>query len=255
MSGFGQVFVIYHLGMDRLRLILIVLILLLIPAGSVYAAPLTQGAYEAEDCALPNCTTTGSWSVVSDAARKYYSTSTNTASLSFQAIGKVLILHRSVGVGTGTTTVCVNASCTAVVNSSSVGDLSYPVIFSLTGGTDNVTITSTSASPVYLDYWIILDTPGVGAFPTPVPTATILPSSTPASTTTPQPTPTPQPTATPMSMVWAISPNTKYDMANGQMVAFDFTITVGDLVLGIFLFGLLLMLIFKLFLDETRKRR
>lgn len=233
--------------MTRLRLIPFLLILLGLAAGSLLAAPLPQGFYQAEACVSPDCSLSGTWSIVADGARVYLSTSTNTSSVTFQTTGgKALIVYRSVGVGTGGMTVCVGASCTAVVNSSSAADFSFPVGFSLTGGTDTVTITATSASPIYIDAWMILADPN-GAFPTPVPTATILPSSTPASTTTPQPTPTPQPTATPFyggGAVWAIDPASRYRSVNGQIVRDEYAVTGGDqtiTVLLVFLTGIALI--------------
>lgn len=226
--------------------------LLLLATMPVHAAVLTQGAYDFEACVPPDCNFSGTWVQQVNGAQTFQVATTTGAYVEFQVSGRHLLIYRAVSSGWTPMVVSVNGTPTTVSNSNVVTLYNVAHLVNLPAGTVTIRITNPN---VYLDQFVVLDAPGSVLFPTPVPTATILPSSTPASTTTPQPTPTPQPTATPISLVWAISPNTRFDTANGQMVGFDFTITVGDLVLGIFLFGLLLMFIFKMFLDETRKRR
>lgn len=212
--------------MGKLRYISLFFLASLLWHGvAVYAATLEQGYYEAEACIAPNCSFSGTWSVVVDGARSYVFTSTNASAFSFTAKGKTLLIYRASGVGSGTMTVCVGASCTAVTNSSSTSVLSYPVAFALTGGTDTVTVTATSSSPFYIDSWMILDAPYI-----PPPTATAGPTATPGAS------PTPSGTATPDSgLVISVQPECRYENLGGEIVSICYTITGGDIGVIIFL--------------------
>ena len=163
------------------------------------------------------------------------------SSVSFYSAGDTVVIWRFMR-STGNLSkmdVCINgASCVNVANeATSSNNFWYPYVLTVTPGA-LVSITHTSGL-IVLDSLMILSSTG-GTFPTPVPTATIIPSSTPAptatpaSTTTPQPTPTPQPTSTPqpsptaMSVIVAIDPQRSYSSESGQITAFDYIASAGD---------------------------
>lgn len=220
--------------------------LMLFSALPVQAATLGQGAYEFETCDPTDCSLNGTW-VVSDNGGQQYIVATGTTDyVEFTVQGQQLIIYRAISGGFADMEVCVDAIC-QIISNNNIATVYFAGVVIPLSGTNTIQIIG---DLVYLDQFIVLDTPGGGGvFPTPVPTATAVP------TTTPQPTSTPAPTATPISLVWAISPNSKYDMVAGQMVALDYGVSVGDMVLGILIFALLLMFIFKIFLDEGRKSR
>jgi hypothetical protein len=221
------------------------LILMLWLVGSVQAATYTQGAYEFETCGA-NCTTSGTYGVQDNGAQEFLvSTGATTDYVEFAVSGKHLVIFRFVGLGFTSMDVCINGGCTNVSNANAVSVV-QPYVLALTGGTDTIRIVRNF---VYLDYFLVLNDPG-SAFPTPVPTATILPSSTPAPTATPinSPTPmdtpvntptpmdtpvdTPTPIAsiTPISVIWALDPASRYEMVNGQIVREAYALTAGDYV-------------------------
>lgn len=251
---------------SRLLLTLFAVCALVIPASAQHA----QGYFEAELCISPACTYTGSWTISTDGGRSYITTSTNTSSVTFSVIGRTLVIYRVASVGSGSMSVCVNGSCTTVSNASSTADLSYPVVFALTGGTDTVSITAISNSPFYVDSWLVLQslilTPTPQPSSTPQPTWTMAASVTPAPTTTPQPssTPqatwtlapsiTPQPTATPMTGGGGADAASVYaTVEDGQITRFDYSATAGSVhisnlltlllfsIWGFFLFGIFVM--------------
>lgn len=203
----------------------------------------TQGVYHFEDT-IASMTYSGTWSTIT-AFSPYVSvrsTSATNANVEFLASGKTLVIWRLMAASGGSSRmdVCVGASCTAIINESTASAaFFYPIFFTLPSGTNAINIERTLGT-INLDYFMILNDPAVGSFPTPVPTATIVPSATPASTTTPQPTPTPQPTSTPMSVVVAIDPQRSYSSESGQITAFDYIASAGDVHIA----NLLTMLIF-----------
>lgn len=203
-----------------------------------------QGVYHFEDT-IASMTYSGTWATgtISSPYVAVRSTSATNGNVEFLAEGKTLVIWRYIVANTVSSRmdVCVGASCTGIINESTqaVGFF-YPIFFTLPAGTNVINIERTLGT-IYLDYFMILDDTG-GGFPTPVPTATIIPSATPASTTTPQPTPTPQPTSTPLSVVVAIDPQRSYSSESGQITAFDYIASAGDVHIANLLTGLLLSL-------------
>lgn len=168
------------------------LILMLWLVTSVYAVPFDQGVYEVEDCG-GDCTLSGTWSIFADGSQEWITSTSAGDYVEFEAQGKHLVIWRYFEGGMATFDICVNASCQSFAPSSGTDYRNQPILRALTGGVDTIRITLTSSDPLYLDNFMILDAPGGGSFPTPVPTATVVPTSTPAPTATPASTTTPQP--------------------------------------------------------------
>lgn len=199
------------------------------------------GFYEFENV-IASMSYTGTWvtSSTTGLAGVNRSTSVVGSSVSFYSGGDTVVIWRLMR-STGNLSkmdVCINGgSCINVANEfTSASNLWYSYAFSVPSGA-LVSITLTSGL-IALDNFMILNS-ATGAFPTPVPTATIIPSATPASTTTPQPTPTPQPSATPMSVVFAIDPAKSYGSVNGRITSMEYTATAADIHLGNLLTALL----------------
>lgn len=217
----------------------------------------TQGQYNFEDV-IASMTYGGAWSTgtISSPYVIVRSTSAVSGNVSFLAEGKTLVIWRYVVANAVSSRmdVCIGASCTSVINESTqVTGFFYPVMFAMPSGTNTITITRTLGT-IYLDYFMILQDPAIGAFPTPVPTATIIPSPTPASTTTPQPTPTPQPTATAYTLPGAmimIDPARSYGGQNGQITATEYSATAADIhlsnLLSLIFFSMWGMFLFAVF--------
>lgn len=246
--------------MRRFSVIVIIATLLMLFVPVQAQTTFTQGTYHFEDT-IASMTYSGTWSTIT-AFSPYVSvrsTSAVNADVQFLASGKTLIIWRLMAANAVSSRmdVCVGASCTAVINESTASAaFFYPVFFVLPTGTNTITIRRTLGT-INLDYFMILDDPIAGSFPTPVPTATIVPSATPASTTTPQPTPTPQPTSTSMSVIVAIDPQRSYSSESGQITAFDYSASAGDVhianlltallvsVWGFFVFAAIVLVRFK----------
>ncbi len=237
---------------------------LLIPASA--QSSFAEGFYEFENV-IASMAYTGTWST---------STATGTvggvgrassvvgSSVSFYSAGDTVVFWRFLR-STGNLSkmdVCRNGgSCVNVVNeATSTNNFWYPYVMAVTPG-DLISITHTSGL-IVLDSLMILSSTA-GTFPPAVPTAPIIPSSTPAptatpaSTTTPQPTPTPQPTSTPqpsptaMSVIVAIDPQRSYSSDSGQITAFDYSASAGDVhisnLLSALLFSVWGMFVFAVF--------
>lgn len=172
---------------------------------------------------------TGTWStsaIYSTASATARVTTVLGSSVSFRVDGSSVIIWRYVRPSgqASRMDVCVNGVCIPVNNESSASWASILPVTLMTAPGDLVTVTHTLGT-VALDSFMVLEDPvAAGAYPTPVPTATILPSSTPAYTATPGPTPvntaTAVPTATPYTLphaVWAIDPAARYGSTNGQI--------------------------------------
>lgn len=212
--------------MRTLRLIPALILALWLVSG-VQAATLTQGAYEFELCDPADCTLTGTWLIQDNGAQQYIvAVSAPTDYIEFVAQGQHLIIYRLIGGGFPDMDVCLDAVCQTISNNNIVADYSAGVVIPMSG-THTVQIIG---SNVYLDQFIILDVPGSGVFPTPVPTATPIntPVDTPTPMDTPVDTPTPIATATPISYVWAVDPASRYRMVNGQMVRDEYSMSGGD---------------------------
>lgn len=199
---------LYDVDMKTFRLLSVIFFALWF-AGSVYAAPYPQGAYEFEDCGA-NCTLSGSWIVSVWGAVEYLDSSVASESVSFDVLGAYLLIYRQVYAGAGSMEVCVDASCTTFDNSNSWTDYSYPVIVSLTGS-NTITITNLNNIALRLDQFIVLDAPGAGS-----------------------PFPTPTPDADPY-VVYAVQPECRYETLDENIVSVCYTITGGDIGIIIFL--------------------
>jgi hypothetical protein len=216
--------------MRYLVAVALLLIFALVPAQA--QSTFNVGFYEFEDT-IAGMVYTGSWSTYTSVSGTLGGTGRTTsgagASVSFIAGGPTVVIWRVMR-SSGSLSkmnVCINGgSCVLFVNeSASANAFLYPLVITVTPGA-TVSVTQT-AGQLWLDSFMILsDT--ASTFPTPVPTATIIPSATPASTTTPQPTPTPQPTSTPISVIWSIDPQRSYSSASGQITAFDYSASAGD---------------------------
>lgn len=199
---------------------------------------------------------TGTWStsaIYSTASTSARVTTVAGSSVSFRVEGSSVIIWRYVR-PTGQASrmdVCVNGVCIPVNNETSAPWGSILPVTLMTVPGDLVTITWTLGT-VVLDSFVVLEDPvAAGAYPTPVPTATILPSSTPAYTATPGPTPvhtaTAVPTATPYTLpqaIWAIDPAASYGDYNGQIVSWSFRFTAGEVVVAFLLAGVIGMQVF-----------
>ncbi len=236
--------------MRRLIISLIAILFVVISIVPTQAqGTFTQGVYEFESVSIG---TTGTWTSSTTQGATSIQSTVVSSTATFYAVGNSLLISRLIRItGTQTMQVCIGASCTSVPtsNTGQTAVAWHVITFPLAAGTNTVTITMT-AGAVNLDYFMVLADPA-SAFPTSVPTATILPSSTPAptatpaSTTTPQPTPTPQPTstpaptATPLSYVWAIDPSKRYGSSNGQISAIEYGASAADIYLVSLLITLL----------------
>lgn len=214
----------------------------------------TQGFYEFENV-VASMSYTGTWSsstAVSTVSGVGRTTSVVGSSVSFYSAGETVVIWRLVRASgiTSKMDVCVNGSCINVSNESvSTVNYWYPYVVTIVPGS-LITVTLTSGV-IWLDNLMILGGISGGGFPTPVPTATILPSSTPAYTATPGPTPvhtaTAVPTATPYTLpsaIIAIDPSASYSDYNGQIVAWSFRFTAGEVVVAVLLAGVIGMQVF-----------
>jgi hypothetical protein len=240
-------------------LLVVLLGVLWAPAQAQPFLTFNQGVYEFESY-ISNIVYNGTWSSTKSYSATVRSTSSASAWLQFQAVGKVLVITRfmrptgsasSMNVCLGIPTVCTLVSNTSV-HPDGYFD-TYTV--NLASGSNVVTIEWVSGG-IFLDKFMILGDPNL-YLTSIVPTATAVNTATPAFTATagPSPTPapssTPAPTATPISLVWALDPAKSYSDINGQIVSTEYTASAADVFLGILLMALFFsvwgMFIFALF--------
>jgi len=182
--------------------------LLIFTIANITLAQVDSGLYQAEDYSVFTYSGTGWFQLVDGDYVRMRSTDSGD-SVSFQFTGSSIIIYRRLRPsGASVVDVCIDSVCTSVSNYAATARDDVPIAFVSTGNVATLTMTNTNGGVFTFNYVIVMPVEGTSS----------------------------SGSGSELQTIYAPEPSMYYlSLESGRIVGIDFSISGGDIVIGVFL--------------------